>query len=353
MKKILMKKCAPSGVKVNNKRWGWLLASCLLWPLTGCDTSEPKARLALGPAHSASHQVASRLLAAYNINEQDFSAHDGRFEDALLGLEEGRIDIAMGFFGLPSRNIDSVQAATGDLKLLSVSDAAINDFEKDTGYRRFIIPKDSYLFLEQDVQTLAAFAVLMANTQTVSDELGYQLAKIMYQQGNAIAHSQAVFLTLAHALDGADGLHIHPGAKRFYEEQGMTVNLPVAELNLARNKREFILGSGSQGGTYYPLGGELASRWNRFIPSINITSVATDASIENLNSLHQHKLDLAMAVNISALDAQAGMGRFAGTPVDNAAFIGQLYPEVFHIITRSSNQISSFTQAKPAHGKQQ
>ena len=53
-----------------------------------------------------------------------------------------------------------------------------------------------------------------------------------------------------------------------------------------------------------------------------------------------------MAVNISALDAQAGLARFAETPVHNAAFIGQLYPEVFHIITRSSNAVSSFVDIK-------
>ena len=326
------------GGKVKNQRWAWLLAGCLLWPLTGCEKSKPQVQLALGPEHSASHQVANRLLATFELTKQDFNGHNGRFEDALAGLEQGNIDIAMGFFGLPSRNIDSLQAATGDLKLLSVPDAVLEDFEQDTGYRRFTIAKDSYPFLAQDVQTLAAYAVLMANTHTVSDELAYQLAKVMYEQGASIHHSQAFFLTLKHALDGADDLRIHPGAKRFYEEQGLTVDLPVATLDLARNKREFILGSGSQGGTYYPLGGELATLWNRDIPSINITSVATDASLENLTSLAEHKLDLSMTLNTSALEAQAGSGHFA--------FIGQLYPEVFHIITRSSNAVASFEQAK-------
>ncbi|MGO4998959.1 TAXI family TRAP transporter solute-binding subunit [Oceanisphaera sp. W20_SRM_FM3] len=326
------------------KRLATLVTPLLLVTLAGCDTAEHKARIALGPENSASHHVSLRLLDAYHLTEHDVSAQEGRFEEALNGIQTGSTDIAMGFFGLPSRNVDSLQAATGDLNLLSVSDAVLADFEKNTGYRRFTIPKKSYLFLEQDVTTLAAFAVLMANTQTVSDELAYQLAKVMYQQGSSIAHSQAPFLALEHALEGAEGLRIHPGAKRFYEEQGLTVNLPVAELNLVINKQEFMLGSGSQGGTYYPLGGELASRWNQFIPSINITSVATDASLENLSSLAEGKLDLSMTVNISALDAQAGTGHFANTAVDNAAFIGQLYPEVFHIITRASNPISSFSE---------
>ena len=337
-----MKKEWMTLIHAGRYRKPWLLVASLLGLLAGCDTPPPKARLALGPAHSASHQVGNHLLTAYDIKAQDIDAEHGRFDAAIEDLEQGRIDIAMGFFGLPSRNVDSLQAATGDLKLVSLSDAVLDEIEKNSGYRRFTIPKASYLFLEQDVNTLAASAVLMANTHTVSDELAYQLASVVYQQGNSITHSQAPFLTLAHALEGGEGLRIHPGAKRFYEEQGLTVNLAVAELNLTNNKQAFMLGSGSQGGTYYPLGGELASRWNQFIPSINITSVATDGSLENLSSLAEGKLDLSMTVNTSALDAQAGTGHFANTAVDNAAFIGQLYPEVFHIISRASNPISSF-----------
>lgn len=330
-----------------------LAATLTMGLLTGCDgPTQPQARLALGPIGSASFQLSTRVLAAYQIDVSKLSIHDGRFESALEGLEQGHIDIAMGFFGLPSRNIDSLQAATGDLTLLSLSDAVLDDIERHTGYRRFTIPKASYPFLKQDVQTLKASALLMANTDTISDELAYQLAKIMYEQGQTIGHSQAHFLTLNYALEGSEALHIHPGAKRFYEDQGLTVDLPVAQLRHARHKREFILGSGSQGGSYYPLGGELASLWNQFIPGINITSVATDASLENLTSLAEHKLDLGLVVNISALDAQAGKGRFAGTPVDNAAFIGQLYPEVFHIISRTGNPLSSLEQLQASVAKE-
>lgn len=323
-----------------------LLTCVLVTAQAGCDRAKPKASLALGPEHSASHQVSQHLLGAYGINQQKVSLHTGRFEGALEGLKKGQIDIAMGFFGLPSRNVESLQAATGDLKLLSMPEALLDTFEKESGYQRVTIAKHSYPFMSQDISTLAAHAVLMANTHTVSNELAYQVAKVMYEQGGGIPHEQAQFLSLSHALDGAKQLRIHPGAKRFYEEQGLTVMLPVADLALSRNKREFILGSGSQGGTYYPLGNELAALWNRAIPSINITSVATDASLENLTGLAEQKLDFSMALNTSALDAQTGTGHFAPTAINNAAFIGQLYPEVFHIITRSSNALSTFEQVQ-------
>ena len=102
---------------------------------------------------------------------------------------------------------------------------------------------------------------LMGNTDTIDEELGYQLAKIMVENASENTHDQAKQMTLENALRGAEGLLIHPGAKRYYEEQGLTVDNEVAELtaNESNRKSEFILGTGSQGGTYYPLGGEMAN----------------------------------------------------------------------------------------------
>ena len=334
----------------SNPCFGLLITTLMSLSLVACDSASSKATLALGPADSTSFQLANQLLSAKQIKDHHITRLDGQFDFAFTGLEQGDIDIAMGFFGVPNRRIESLEAATGDLTLLSLSDALVNSLAQDYGYRRFTLSKDSYQFLEQDVTTLAASALLMANTHTVSDELAYQLAKVMYEHGQEIVHSQASFLTLDQALTGSEGLRIHPGAKRFYEDQGLSIKLSEATLTPSQNKREFILGSGTQGGTYYPLGGELVSLWNQFIPSVNFSSVATDASLENLISLGQDKIDLAMTVNVSALDAQAGRGHFAETAIDNAAFIGQLYPEVFHIISRTSNPFSSW-KALPHRNK--
>src|SRR5699024_10176756 len=119
---------------------------------------------------------------------------------------------------------------TGDVVMLSLSDEAIEEVEANSDYKRYTIPQDSYEFLDSDVETIAAYAILMANTDTIDEELGYELARIMVESAEEVTHAQAAEMTLENALNGAEGLPIHPGAKRYYEEQGLTVDNPVAEL---------------------------------------------------------------------------------------------------------------------------
>jgi len=154
-------------------------------------------------------------------------------------------------------------------------------------------------------------------------------------------------MTLDNALKGAEGLPIHPGAKRYYEEQGLTVDNPVAELGADEASRdsELILGTGSQGGTYYPLGGEMANIWNNHL-DVNITNTETGASVENLSTIREGNMDLGMTVHTPALDALAGEGDFEDSKVENAAFIGHIYPEIVQIVTRENTDIDSLDDLK-------
>lgn len=314
--------------------------------LVGCEHQADQMTLAVGPAASATEQLSHQILQSYGIEQELLHLRQDRFVDALEGVEEGNIDVSLSLLGLPAAGIERLQAATGDVKLLGLSDEVIEQLEQQTDYRRFMIPKGSYKFVEEDVPTVAAFAVLMANTQTINDEMGYQLAKVMYEQATELKHAQAQFMTLDNALNGSEQLTIHPGAKRFYEEQGLTVSLTVAELGKVSSKSDYLVGSGSNGGDYYSLGKELTQQWSQHIPGANFTNLESHASFENLTNLEENKLDLGMAVHVAAADAMAGREQFANQSVDNAAFIGQIYPEVFQAITRSHYGINSFDDLK-------
>ena len=226
--------------------------------------------------------------------------------------------------------------------MLGLSDEVITKAEQTSGYKSYTISKDAYGFLDADVPTIAAFAVMVANNDTIDEELGYQLAKIMVENSKEITHAQGAQLTLKNALNGAEGIPIHPGAKRYYEEQGLTVEGPVAELKAKGDKRkaEFTLGTGSQGGTYYPLGGEIANIWNKHSDG-NFTNVETGASLENLASIGRGRMDVGMTVHVPALDSVNGTGQFKGRKVENVSFIGHVYPEVVQIVTRKSTGINS------------
>lgn len=87
------------------------------------------------------------------------------------------------------------------------------------------------------------------------------------------------------------------------------------------------LATGSTGGTYYPLGGEIAQLWSDNIDNVQVDSFATGASVQNMRALEGETEDeeegeaeqseLVMAVNGTAMEAVDGEGAFADEPMDN------------------------------------
>ena len=313
--------------------------------LAGCgDNSSSTPNIAIGPPASTTQGVSQMIFDAYGIGSDSYNTYQEGFGAALDGVQDGNIDISIGILGLPSGSIENLQASSGDVRMLGLSDDAIEYIEANSDYRRFIIPSDSYEFLDEDVQTITAYAVLVGNTDTISEELGYELARLMVENADENTHAQSAFMTLENAMNGAEDMPIHPGAKRYYEEQGIEVNNPVATLGDVEEKREYILGTGSQGGTYYPLGGEMATIWNRHIEGANFTNIETGASIENLVSIRDGSMDLGMTVHAPAKEAVEGRGEFESGAIDNVAFIGHIYPEVIQVVTRENSGITSFDE---------
>lgn len=322
-----------------------ILLSAILLILAACGG---KAKIGIGPAGSATNTVTQIILEAYGVEEGDYSDFQEGFGDAADLVQDGNIDVTFGVLGLPAGNIESLQASTGDVVMLGISDELIGEIEEKTSYERFTIPKDSYEFLEEDIQTVAAFAVMIGNTNTIDEELGYELARIMVEHSDEITHAQGEQMTLENALNGAEGIPIHPGAAKYYEEQGLEFDNPIAEITATESDRktEFVLGSGSQGGTYYPLGGEIANVWKTHLDT-NFTNIETGASIENIMEISNGDMDLGMTVHVPALDALSGINDFeeAGE-IDGFAYIGHVYPEVVQIVTREAAKITDLSDLK-------
>ncbi len=292
-----------------------------------------EARVAIGPIGSESNYISKIMLEAHGV--ENYKEYEEGFGDAADLVQDGNIDVTMGVLGLPNGSIESLQASTGDVVILGLEDEAIEEIESKSEYKRHTIPAGSYEFIDEDIETVAAYAVLVGNTNTIDDELAYELAKTMVEKSEDITHAQAEDLTLENALNGSEGMPIHPGAKKYYEEQGLTVDNPEAEVTATKSDRkaEYTLGSGSQGGTYYPLGGEIATVWNNNLDT-NYTNVETGASLENLGQVNNDELDLGMTVHSTFLGALAGEGDLGGEELENIAFIGHIYPEVAQIVTR-------------------
>jgi len=85
-----------------------------------------------------------------------------------------------------------------------------------------VIPAGTYEGQEADVVTVGVKATIIANGQ-VTDDQAYAIVKAIFEGKDAIteAHAKGADLDLAYA--STCGVPYHPGAARYFAEQGITV----------------------------------------------------------------------------------------------------------------------------------
>ncbi|MFA1821832.1 TAXI family TRAP transporter solute-binding subunit [Virgibacillus oceani] len=98
--------------------------------------------------------------------------------------------------------------------------------------------------------------------------------------------------------------------------------------------------TGGTSGTYYPLGGEMATNISD-ATGIQTDALSSNASADNIVDLQQGEAELAMVQTDTMAQAVEGIAGFEGEPVDNVLAIGSLYPETVQIVTTADSDIES------------
>jgi len=88
-------------------------------------------------------------------------------------------------------------------------------------YQAATIPAGTYEGQDQDVSTVAVKNYLVTHAG-VSDETAYQMTKLLFENVEVLtaSHQAAAEIALERALDGMP-VPLHPGAERYYREQGL------------------------------------------------------------------------------------------------------------------------------------
>lgn len=190
---------------------------------TGIESVEDLAgkRVAIGPPGGATRNAAELVLGAYGIEEGDYQAFEEDFGTAQTKLQDGNLDASIEVVGVPSASISQLQATTGEVRLIPLSSEAQQQIEQESGYRAYEIPADSYEFLDGPLPSVSAFATMFGSTTQISPDLGYEITKTMYEQADQLTLAQKQFIKVESALEGRGDLPLHPGAERYFEEEGV------------------------------------------------------------------------------------------------------------------------------------
>lgn len=117
----------------------------------------------------------------------------------------------------------------------------------------------------------------------------------------------------------------------------LAVALPAAAEN-------YTIGTGSQSGTYYPLGGILAKVWSDNIDDFNMRAEVTAASVENVIKVSSNKQLAGIAMGNVVLQAYEGTKPFPRKMDVSVLFA--LYPNVVQFLVPADSDITSIEQLK-------
>ncbi|MCL2197848.1 MAG: TAXI family TRAP transporter solute-binding subunit [Defluviitaleaceae bacterium] len=122
--------------------------------------------------------------------------------------------------------------------------------------------------------------------------------------------------------------------------------LPVALLLFAAcgdaDEVRFTMATGTVAGTYYPLGGAMASVINNHTENINVTITSSGASADNVRQIGLGDAQIAIVQNDVMYYAFTGTSIWGDqAPVRNMGTLMSLYPETVHLIVHADSGIYS------------
>lgn len=105
------------------------------------------------------------------------------------------------------------------------------------------------------------------------------------------------------------------------------------------------IGTGSTGGTYYPVGAGMAKVWNSAVPGMKANAQSTGGTAQNLALLGKGEAEVIFADGLYFF-AYEGKGAFEGKPMKELRGLVPLYAEPIHFLVAKGSNIKSIQDLK-------
>ena len=130
----------------------------------------------------------------------------------------------------------------------------------------------------------------------------------------------------------------------------------VAGPAVAQDPTFFRIGTGSAGGTYFPIGGTIANGISSppgaracdeggqcGVPGLIAIAQSTTASVFNNTAVQNGELEAGLAAADVTRSMYLGEGKFEGKPHPNLRIVANLYPEDLHLVLPEGQSIESLS----------
>lgn len=178
--------------------------------------------VSIGSSGSGVYYNALDILAAYGLTENDIKPTYQSFGDSVDSLQDGKIDAAFVVAGAPTVAISTL-ASTQDVQLVSIDDEHMDILMEASPYYSPNTIAASVYGTDEDCQTVAVGAVIIARND-VSEDDAYNIISTIMEDKEEItkAHAKGAELDLDFAAS-ITTVPYHPGAAKYFTEKGYTV----------------------------------------------------------------------------------------------------------------------------------
>jgi TRAP transporter TAXI family solute receptor len=183
-------------------------------------------RFSLGEAGSGTAADAAIVLAAAGLGESDLTAKYLRPGPAAAELKAGTLDAMFLVGGYPIPVIRDLAAAM-PIRLVPIEGKVVAELRKDfMYYYPTAIPAGSYPGIDAATPSLGFSALWVVNAD-IADDLVFAITESLWNPATAKLLTAldpiGSRIRIQGALDGVS-VPLHPGAARFYREQGMSID---------------------------------------------------------------------------------------------------------------------------------
>lgn len=125
----------------------------------------------------------------------------------------------------------------------------------------------------------------------------------------------------------------------------VAIILVGCQTNIERYGEPLIFTTGTTTGVFYSLGAGISTMWTNELEK-RVASQASNGSIENLNLMRKGEANIAFTTVNIAYEAYNGIGTFEGKQYEDVRILGNLYPNISHIIVKNDPKYNSIADLK-------
>lgn len=185
-------------------------------------------RVSTGSPGSATEVMAFRLLEAAGLDkDKDVKRERLSVAESVNGVKDNKIDAFFWVGGLPTSAVTDLANTPGTkIKMIDNADL-VSAMNKKYGnlYVEDVIPQATYRGMDADNKQATVMNILVAS-EKMSDETAYNIVKTIFESRDDLiaVHKDTAEFQLDKQKAAATPVPFHPGAIKYFEERGVSIN---------------------------------------------------------------------------------------------------------------------------------